>query len=202
MGREAECRCTWAGESADCKVLLETHDLVLRGAIRRQLPIASLNQIEVQGDALTFRTGESTVALHLGAKQARSWAKKLSAPPVTLAGKLGIVATSKVLLIGHADSEALEAALAEAATTSNGNSGRMPELVVACVHTAAELSDALARATSFAANPPIWIVYRKGARSDLPESILRTVLRGQGFIDTKVAGVDAAYTALRFTRRG
>ena len=198
MGREAECRCTWAGESADCKVLLETHDLILRGAIRRQLPIASLNHIEVQGDALTFRTGESAVALHLGAKQAQSWAKKLAAPPVTLAGKLGIVTTSKVLLIGHADSEALEAALAEAATTSS----RMPEQVVACVHTPAELGDTLARATSFAANPPIWIVYRKGARSDLPESIIRTVLRGQGFIDTKVAGVDAAYTALRFTRRG
>ena len=201
MGREAECRCTWAGESADCKVLLETHDLILRGAIRRQLPIVSLNQIEVQGDALTFRAGESAVALHLGAKQAQSWAKKLAAPPVTLAGKLGIVATSRVLLIGHADSEALEAALAEAATTSYGNSGRTPELVVACVHTPDELGRALARATSFATNPPIWIVYRKGARSDLPEAIIRTVLRGQGFIDTKVAGVDAAYTALRFTRR-
>ena len=197
MGREAECRCTWAGESADCKVLLETHDLILRGTIRRQLPIASLNQIEVQGDALTFRAGESAVALYLGAKLAQSWAKKLAAPPVTLASKLGIAAGSKILLIGHADSEALESTLAEAATTS----GKTPEQIVACVHTPAELDRALARATSFAANPPVWIVYRKGARSDLPESVIRAVLRGQGFMDTKVAAVDATYTALRFSRR-
>ena len=196
MGREAECRCTWAGESADCKVLLETHDLILRGTICRQLPIASLKQIEVQGDVLTFRAGESAVALHLGAKLAQSWAKKLAAPPATLASKLGI-ATSKVLLIGHVDSEALEAALAEAATTSSS----MPEQLVACVHTPAELDRALARATSYAANPPIWIVYRKGTRGDLPESIIRNVLRGQGFMDTKVAAVDATYTALRFSRR-
>jgi hypothetical protein len=197
MGREAECRCTYAGESADCKVLLETHELILRGPIRHQLPIASLNHIEVQGDALTFRAGETAVALHLGAKQAQSWAKKLAAPPVTLASKLGIAAGSKVLLIGHADSEALETALAEAATTSS----RVPEQIVACVHTPEELDRALARATSFASNPPIWIVYRKGARSDLPESAIRTVLRGQGFMDTKVAAVDAIYTALRFSRQ-
>src|SRR5271156_6191872 len=81
MGREANCRCNWASESADCKVLLETHELIVRGGIRRRVAISSLTQICVDGDQLRFRAGAEDVALGLGATQAERWAKTLSTPP-------------------------------------------------------------------------------------------------------------------------
>jgi len=197
MGREAQCQCIWAGESGQCKVLLETAELIVRGAFRRVIPISSMTYIAVDGDNLTFCVGADKVALTLGAAQARSWAKKLTTAPPTLASKLGISSDSQLLLIGESDSEELNSALAGAATRSS----TIPGLIVACAHTRAELDQALHRATAYSSKPPIWIVYPKGAGTPLPESVIRNTLRSQGFIDTKVASVDATYTALRFIKR-
>jgi ribosomal protein L30E len=197
MGREAVCHCEWGDESGECKVLLESDAVIARGPLRRQTPIASMTEIRVDGDALRFRAGAASVSLLLGAKRAQSWLSKLTAPPVTLAAKLGVVPGMKILLLGHAESEALTAALAEAVIEK-----RSPELVVLCAESPAEFERDLKRAAAFAAQPAIWVIYRKGARSELGESAARGRMRSLGFIDTKVAAVDGAYTALRFIRRG
>ena len=49
--------------------------------------------------------------------------------------------------------------------------------------------------------PPLWIVYEKGADSAVGETAVRTTLREQGFVDTKIASVSAKLTALRFVKR-
>jgi hypothetical protein len=195
MGREAACLCNWAGQSADSKVLLESHELVVRGTIRRRVPIASLTQVAVHADELHFHAGEDEVILTLGQETAQNWARKIATPPPTLVAKLGIDGKSKILVLGSVDSEELQAALDEAGTQA----GKTPDLIFISAGTQAELDRALTRATAYTA--PIWIVYRKGARAELPESALRDTLRGQGFMDTKVASVSATHTALRFNRR-
>jgi hypothetical protein len=48
---------------------------------------------------------------------------------------------------------------------------------------------------------PLWIVYPKGANSEVKESGVRDLLRSHGFVDTKVASVSARLTALRFVKR-
>jgi hypothetical protein len=48
---------------------------------------------------------------------------------------------------------------------------------------------------------PLWVVYPKGAKSEVKESGVRDLLRSRGFIDTKVASVSARLTALRFVKR-
>lgn len=40
MGREATCTCDWNGIQAEVKALIEPPELILRGAIRRRIPIA------------------------------------------------------------------------------------------------------------------------------------------------------------------
>lgn len=201
MGREAVCRCEWGDESGECRVLLETGSLMVRGPLRRQTPITSMTEVRVDGDALRFRVGAEAISLQLGAKMAQSWLKKLTAPPVTLAAKLGVVPGMKILLLGQVESEALTEALAGTAIER-----KAPELIVLCAESLAEFERDLKRATAFAEQPPIWVVYPKGTRkgpgSELGENAVRSRMRGLGFIDTKVAAVDAAYTALRFVRRG
>lgn len=198
MGREATCQCQWAAEAAECKVLLETSELIVRGSIRRRVPIASLTQVAVRGDLLTFHAGKDKVALTLGSDLAQSWAKKIATPPPTLAAKLGITPASHLLLIGKFETEELKTAITEAASRE----AQSPDMVLAHVKTNADLNYALDRYRTLPDTPPIWFIYPKGANKPLGEAEIRSTLRHEGFIDTKVASVSSTLTALRFIRRG
>ncbi|MGA2539013.1 MAG: hypothetical protein ABSF53_23600, partial [Terracidiphilus sp.] len=48
---------------------------------------------------------------------------------------------------------------------------------------------------------PIWMVYAKGPGHALNETVIRSLLRANGMMDTKVASVSSALTALRFSGR-
>jgi hypothetical protein len=197
MGREANCQCQWATESALCKVLLETTELIVRGPIRRRVLISSLVNVSVQGDQLHFRVGADEVVLNLGASLAQSWAKKIKALPPTLAAKLGISADTHLLLIGEFETEELSSAIAAAATTD----GKAVDLILACVKTVADLNYALDLYSKHPDNPPIWIIYTKGPNKHISESEVRDTMRREGFMDTKVASVSNTLTALRFIKR-
>jgi hypothetical protein len=201
MGREATCHVQWAGEAGPAKVLLESKELIVRGSgklARRSVSLASLTQIEVQGEMLCFRADAEAVAITLGAAQALSWAKKLATPPPTLAAKLGIGAATRLALIGEFDDGELAEAIAEAASTES----RQPDLMLALVKNTADLNFALDVHEGFAAHPPVWIVYPKGAGKAIGETEIRDTLRRAGLMDTKIASVSAALTALRFNWRG
>jgi hypothetical protein len=197
VGREASCHCVWAGQAAECKVLLETRELIVRGAIRCRVPITSLNRVRVEGEQLLFYTGEDEVALNLGAQLAQSWARKIATPPPTLAAKLGVSITAHLALIGQFETEELKAAIAEAGATE----GKDANLILAFVKTSTDLNYTLDRYATFANNPPIWIIYPKGSNKPVQESEIRGTLRHEGFIDTKVASVSQTLTALRFIKR-
>jgi hypothetical protein len=198
MGREATCHCELGNESGECKALLESTEIILRGttgrgSIKRKILIAQITGITVSGDQLKFQFGKEKAALTLGVKLAQSWAKKLTTPPPTLATKLGIAAGSKILILGEPESPELAAALADAKTVT-----KSPDLIVLCAHFEPELNQLLLRATAQAA--PIWVIYPKGAKSTLPETAVRNTLRSLGYIDVKVASVSGTLTALRFNR--
>jgi hypothetical protein len=197
MGREATCECQWGGQTGTCKVLLETHELILRGPIRRKAPISSLTQITVHGDQLRFLAGQDQVTLNLGANLAQSWTRRLTAPPPSLAAKLGISTETRLVLIGECDDDTLRAAIAGPAPAA----GKPANLILASVRTIADLNYALDVYSTLQTNPPIWIIYPKGPGKPLRENDVRNTLRSEGFIDTKVASVSAALTALRFLKR-
>jgi hypothetical protein len=54
---------------------------------------------------------------------------------------------------------------------------------------------------NLAKGAPMWVVYAKGPGHAIDESIIRSLLRAKGLMDTKVASVSAKYTALRFNLR-
>ncbi len=198
MGREATCQCQWGAESGQCKVVLETNELIVRGSIRRRVPIASLTKVSVQGNHLRFYAAEDAVMLCLGASLAQSWAKKIATPPPTLAVKLGITPQSNLLVIGDYADEELNTAIATAATMESKN----PDLILAHVRTADDLNHALGLYSKIPNDPPIWIVYPKGPKKPIGETEIRNILRRENFIDTKVASVSPTLTALRFVKRG
>jgi hypothetical protein len=193
MGREATCHCQWGSEAGECKVLLEGPELILRAGIRRRVPLKALTDVSVRGDSLVFRAEGDQVELHLGAEAAGRWAEAIAKPKPTLASKLGISGTTKVLVLGEVQSEELTEAIAQGAVAGN----KEPDLVFICIK---ERSD-LALYNKSATYAPLWIIYPKGSGSGLKESELREFFRGHGLIDTKVASVSAKLTALRFHSR-
>lgn len=198
MGREAICQCLWGAESGQCKVVLETSELIVRGSIRRRVPVASLTKVSARGNDLHFHVADDAVTLALGATLAVSWAKKIATPPPSLATKLGISSRSNLLIVGDCSDEGLKAAIDEAAATES----KKPDLILAHVKTAGDLNYVLDLYSKIPSGPPIWIVYPKGPNKPIDETEIRNMLRRESFIDTKVASVSASLTALRFIKRG
>ena len=197
MGREAQCSARWGARSGEVKALLESTEIVVRGAFRAVAPLAELRDVRAEGDTLRFSVGGEDVALVLGAAAPR-WAAKIVAPPPSLATKLGIGATTRVFVAGRLDDENLAAAVSAATRTRAADSA---DVIVARVDDA----DALARVADthrerLALGLPLWVIYTKGKAAPLGEATVRAMLRGRGLIDLKVASVSSSLTALKFAR--
>lgn len=198
MGNETRCACECNGERAMVKALLEPPELILRGEIRRRLPFSELKQVRADGEILRFNFGAENFALALGNGPASKWAKTLTTPPPTLAKKLGISADTVVRMVGPVDDEALRAAMSGAKAIANENA----DLILARVNSPAELAAALrTTAKQLAKRVPIWVTYPKGRGHALSENEVRSTALAAGIVDTKVAAVSPALTALRFVRR-
>jgi hypothetical protein len=196
MGREARCAATWGAHSGEVTALLESTELIVRGAFRARAPLDSLTAVHVSGDTLRFRAGEEDVALVLGAA-AQRWAAALAKPRPTLAARFGITAQSRLVVEGPVDDEALAAALAVASTPSADGAA----MIVARVDDPETLADVATRHHALLARGvPIWVVYTKGRGAPLGEAAVRTILRGRGLMDLKVASVSPVLTALKFAR--
>ena len=195
MGREAICDCTFAGTTTKVKALLESEELIIRGDIHMRAPLHALHHVRVESESLCFNLDVGPIRLDLGAAVAKSWAKKIKSLPPSLADKLGITGKT-VRTIGPITDRALDSALTSAARVSTRN----PDLILSYVDTPESLAATLREArTQLARSVPIWLVYRKGPGHPLNESAIRTTLRANGLMDTKVASVSAELTALRFS---
>jgi hypothetical protein len=197
MGREATCLCDWAGTTAEVKALLESGEIILRGTMRKRICFSELKHIKANADRLSFIVAGEKVQLHLGPTAAK-WAAVITTPPPTLARKLGITDKTIVRVIGDVCDEALSEALAEAASVATEDAS----IIVACVDSPGTLNAALRTAKpQLLKGVPIWMVYAKGPGHAINETSIRSLLRENGMIDTKVASVSAKFTALRFIYR-
>jgi len=197
MGRETLCICVWAGTAVEVKALLETREMILRGGLRKRIPLAEIQQVKTEPGRLCFTVSGEKVQLHLGAV-AENWADAITSAPPSLARKLGILNTTIVRMIGEPFDEALSEALAEA----SGIASKGASLIVACLDSVESLHSALRSAEpQLHRQVPICIVYPKGPGHAINEDAVRSLLRDNGMIDTKVASVSAKYTALRFIYR-
>ena len=198
MGRECECECECSGTRARVKALIEPPELILRGELRRRIPISTLKQVRAAGETLRFMSGSETFSLALGSATAQKWVKALTSPPPTLAKKLGITGDMVVRTIGAINDNALRDALASAKAVGDRDAG----LILARVNTPAELGAALrSAARQLAARVPIWFIYPKGRGQALSENEVRSTALAAGIVDTKVCAVSPTLTGLRFVRR-
>lgn len=73
------------------------------------------------------------------------------------------------------------------------------DMIVAVIRSEGEIESALDIAR--AATLPVWIVAGKGKFATVSDSAIRTLMRANGFIDTKTSGVSDRWTATRYAPR-
>ena len=196
MGREAEAEAEFAGASGTVRVLLESSELILRGALKARISRDSIQGFHADGVDLVLQTAKGPLRLTLGEAEAARWILALAKPPPSLAEKLGLRANRPVHLLAPLSDAALIAAVSPFLS---------PPETAACL--LAELPDA---ASFFATQPqlklwpalPFWGVTVKGKASAFTENALRDLLRADGYIDVKSCAVSARWSATRYHRRG
>jgi hypothetical protein len=196
MGYEAQVLCELGPERHTVLALLESQELVLRGALRRRFLIAYMAAPRVHRGALTFESKDGdTVALHLGDELARKWLKKIQTPPPPLAAKLGICAHDPAAVLGPVTDAQLGQAL-QGATTEDM---RRATVLVAMLHSMSDLEAAVAQHASMPCRG-VWLVHRKGPDAALPDARIREAMRELGYKDHKITGVSAEWTATRYAK--
>jgi hypothetical protein len=196
MGREATCHARVGDESAEVKALLESTELILRGAIKRRYAIAALAQVQAAAGELRFEANGEAVALALGDTESQRWATKIATPPPSLASKLGVGPAQPAFVLGRVD----DAALTEALRGARTDDAAAAHSVVAVVRSDTELAATL-EAHAALPCPGLWIVHPKGRGASIGDSAIRQVLRERGYVDHKTSGVSEALTATRYVRR-
>ncbi len=195
MGREAIAIACWQGATGDVKALLESQELILRGAIKLRIPRQSIANVVVIGPVLTLLANGENLSLELGDSEAAKWQAALLKPLPSLAEKLGLGPDKPALVLGRCDSPELAEALAHATCKTPEEAS----LILAILETDADLESAYAMAS---AHPrlSLWCVYPKGQGAAVGDSRVREFLRERGYRDNKSSAVSAVLTATRYTR--
>lgn len=197
MGREARCICRWPGGDGPVKALLESQEVVVRGALRLTLPTKTLTQVDVVGETLLLTSENGFIELQLGRAEAEKWAQKLAEPPRTLKDKLGVNPATQLLLINDIQDPVLLNELSGVRASDGGG----VTLCLACVESADDLTEAIRIHASIASEIPIWIVHRKGAKAAFGENAVRDRMRAAGYIDSKSAAISEEVSGTRYAIR-
>jgi hypothetical protein len=190
MGQEIKCRVDFSGESSEGEALLETSEIIFRGAFRLKIPFKSIAVLEASNGKLSVQYPDGRAVFHIG-KAADKWAEKIRNPPSRL-DKLGVKSGTKVHLIGRPDGEFRRELTAHGAIISP----KTPDLVFLSIQEKDQLVE-----LAYLRQTPVWIIYPKGVQA-VTEGDVIAAGRAASFIDTKVCGFSATHTALRFKPRG
>jgi len=186
MGLEVKCRVDFTGESSEGKALLETSELIFRGAFRLKIPFQAITALDASEGKLSVQYPDGAVVFHIG-KAAEKWADKIRNPPSRL-DRLGVKAGTKVHLIGRHDTDFRRELAGRGAVSSTKN----PDLVFLSVKEKDQLVE-----LAHLAEKPVWIIYPKGVKA-ITEGDVIAAGRAAGFIDVKVCGFSSTHTALKF----
>jgi len=199
MGREIQCRAKSGGKWFQGKALLETNEVVFRGALRLRIPHASLQSVIAHGGELHLKWSGNSAVLELG-EQAEKWAHAILHPKST-ADKLGLKPGLKISAVHIPDDQVVTDARRIAAEFNSNKDKPLPDsdMIFFGAEAVQDLSAIKRLVSSLASTGAIWIVYPKG-RKEITELQVLAAGRKAGLVDVKVVAYSATHTALKFVR--
>lgn len=193
MGRETHCEAQLGEQRGKVHALLEANEIILRGAIRARLPLATLRELVADADALTAQAPQGPLVLALGAREADTWLQRIRNPP-SLASKLGVVAGTAVHVIDdHPEPRAvLQAARAEFVALDEA------ALVFVVIENEAQLQALRERLAQRAPGAAVWVLRLKGAQAAIKEAAIMAAMKALGMGPSKTAAWSEHYTSDRY----
>jgi DUF3052 family protein len=186
MGNEALCRVEIGGEAAEAKALLETGEIIVRGALRAKIPFREAKDVAADGGVLRLRWNDRDVRIHIG-RDAAKWAEKIRNPK-SVADKLGVKSGQRISVIGKIDEFFL-------GDLERSNRLRKESDVI---FFAANKREELARLPdlrkSLAPAGAIWVIRPKGGGA-ITEADVMAAGKAAGLVDVKVVRFSETHTA-------
>jgi hypothetical protein len=195
MGAESKCQLRLRGELHDGKALLETDEILFRGAVkgvRLKIPLASITGVTAERGALRVQYGNEGAEFLLGAA-AEKWAERIRSPR-TLIDKLDVKAGHRVSVVGVDDATFLAQLRARAGEVVVGKLVKDSDVVFLGAAAKRDLSRISKARAAIVPNGAIWVVHPKGPGA-LKDTEIFTAAKIEGLTYTKVARFSATQTA-------
>jgi hypothetical protein len=196
MGREAACTVRFGGKTDAGKALLETKEVIFRGAkLRLTIAFDRIGTIQVKDGVLALGTPEGVATFALGA-QAEAWASRIKNPPGRLE-KLGVKEGMKVSIVGEVEAAFLDELRARTDQVSQGRPRAASDLIFFAAEAPGDLDRLATLKKSLQPAGAIWVLRAKGPAAKVSESAVMAAGKKAGLVDTKVVAFSASHTAER-----
>jgi hypothetical protein len=195
VGNEAACKVQFGKQQSEGKALLETSEILFRGAFRLKIPFSTIKSAKAVDGELRLQTPEGLAVFHLGGA-AEKWRDKILHPKSRIE-KLGVKPDAKVSLLGEFDSEFLAEIGVLTKSVSKDKVASGSEWIFLAADSEKDLSVLPKISKSMKGAGALWIVYPKGQKHITENGVLAAG-RKCGLKDVKVVGFSPTHTALKF----
>lgn len=191
MGNEVLTRVELGGQAAEAKALLETEEVIVRGALKARIPFREMTDVRAEEGVLHLRWNGGDVRIHVG-RDAAKWAEKIRNPKSVL-DKLGIKSAQKVSVLGDVDAHFIEELQARGADVSR-KTRRQSDVIFLAANRREELERLEELRGALAPAGAIWILRPKGNPA-ISEGDVMAAGKAAGLVDVKVVRFSATHTA-------
>jgi hypothetical protein len=195
MGAEVVCKVRFGKQESVGKALLETSEILFRGAFRLKIPFSSIQSAKAVDGQLRLQTNDGAAVFHLG-PTAEKWRDKILHPKSRIE-KLGVNPAAKVALLGEFEPEFVREVVGLTKSVSKGKVAADSEWIFFAADSKGDLGGISKIAKSMQGATALWIVYPKGQK-EITENDVLAAGRKSGLKDVKVVGFSATHTALKF----
>ncbi len=195
MGHEVNCAARFGKQESEGQALLETSEILFRGAFRLKIPFSSIQSLKASNGELRVQTAEGLAVLTLGDAAAR-WREKILHPKSRLE-KLGVKPGGRVSLLGSFDEGFLRELAQQTDSVVTGKVSVDSGLIFFAAESKKDLAQVQKLTKPLKGAAALWIVYPKG-RKELTEVDVIASGRKAGLKDVKVVAFSSTHTALKF----
>jgi hypothetical protein len=199
MGKEARVLAElddWSGEG---KLLLETDELMFRGAKTLTIPLSTIQALSIDDGWLVVTYYGGTARFDLGDEFAGKWRHAIENPR-QLIDKLDVKPTSRVLVAGPIDDAFIESVRNRTGAEPERNAGNAGpasmDLVFLYVNDAIEIDSIRALHSVIEKTGAIWVLHPKGRRETSHDAIM-SIAKPLGLVDVKSAKYSETHGALK-----
>lgn len=197
MGAEATCVLRENGARHAGRALLETDELIFRGAdgYRVKLPLQSLRNPRAAGGDLLIDAPSGVLAIELGlGRKAELWAQRIRSPKGLL-DKLDLKPSHAVALIGGSDATFARQLAGRVHSVTVRKAAKGTNVVFLWADAPVALKKLASMVKSIARDGAIWVIHPKGAASKVKDTDVFAQAKKVGLTATKVARFSETHTA-------